>query len=423
MAIIEVRNVTKEFRLGAMAGLKETVIGGVKRLAGRPVPRPNAFKALDDVSFSIEPGEVVGLVGHNGAGKSTMLKILSNIVTPTSGQVRIGGKVSPLIEVGAGLIAEMTGRENIYVSASILGMKRAQIDRKLDEIVAFAELERFIDTPVKRFSSGMHARLGFAIATAIDAPILIVDEVLAVGDLSFQRKCYDRIEELVRRGERTILLVSHNLRQVERLCSRALMLNAGKLVKDGDPVDVCNAIYEQSNKKIAAVRASVGGRYESSPDFRLDGIRLLAGGAEASELPLGSDVEVEVRFTLMRAQDELNFTLGVHTTDLFFIGVSGSDKQLQVPRMEAGSHAIRCTLRRLPLVAGVYAVHFGVETGLSNSPLFRGDNLASFEVSADARERSLSERRGVIALDAAWSKPEPGTAPAPAPDVAAGVPR
>ncbi len=405
MPIIEVRNVTKEYRLGSLTSLKEAALGGLKRMRGQDVQPPAAFKALDDVSFDIAAGDVVGIVGHNGAGKSTMLKILSHIVTPTRGVVHIGGRVSPLIEVGAGLIGEMTGRENIFVSASILGMKRAQIQKKFDDIVAFAELERFIDTPVKRYSSGMFARLGFAIATAVDAEILIVDEVLAVGDLTFQRKCYDRIEELVRSGNRTILLVSHNLRQVERLCSRALMLNAGKLVKDGDPVDVCNAVFEQTNKKIAAGRAVMGGRYESSPDFELRSVRVMRDGTETHQIQVGTDVTVEVQFVMQRPQKDLNFTLGVHTTDLFFVGVSGSDKQLQVDRLDAGEYVIRCALRQMPLVPGVYALHFGIETGIAYSPLFRGDNLFSLEVIPGSSERSLSERRGVVALETEWFAP------------------
>ena len=172
---------------------------------------------------------MVGIIGHNGAGKSTLLKMLARISTPTSGSVKVNGRISPLIEVGAGFVPDFTGRENVYLNASILGMKKKEIDRKFDEIVDFAEMAEFIDTPVKRYSSGMQVKLAFAVATSVESEILIVDEVLAVGDLAFQRKCIDRMDTLIRRDGRTVLVVSHNIRQIERLCSRALLLDHGRL--------------------------------------------------------------------------------------------------------------------------------------------------------------------------------------------------
>src|SRR5205085_2887023 len=178
--------------------------------------------------------------GTNGAGKSTMLKMLARITVPTSGTVRVRGKIAPLIEVGAGLISELTGRENVFLNGIILGMSYRQIKSKFDEIVAFAELEEFIDTPIKRYSSGMAVRLGFSIATCVDADILIVDEVLAVGDLAFQRKCFDRMEDMIKRQGKTVLLVSHNTRQIERLCSRVILMDHGRVVADDSPGKVCD---------------------------------------------------------------------------------------------------------------------------------------------------------------------------------------
>ena len=194
---IEVSHLTKGYRLGALQSLKDTALNAGRRLLGRPVAERPMFKALDDVSFRIEPGEVVGIIGHNGAGKSTLLKMLARISTPTSGTVTVNGRIAPLIEVGAGFVPDFTGRENVYLNASILGMSKVEIDRKFDEIVDFAEMAEFIDTPVKRYSSGMQVKLAFAVATSIEAEILIVDEVLAVGDLAFQRKCFDRMEDTV----------------------------------------------------------------------------------------------------------------------------------------------------------------------------------------------------------------------------------
>src|SRR5579862_554936 len=218
MAAITVENVTKEFQLGQSTNIRQALGRSLSRIRGRtPSTRP-PFKALDNVNFQVREGEVLGIIGSNGAGKSTVLKMLARISTPTSGRVVVHGKIAPLIEVGAGLISDLSGRENIYLNGIILGMPYAQIRKKFDEIVAFAELEEFVDTPLKRYSSGMAVRLGFSIATCVDADILIVDEVLAVGDLAFQRKCFDRMEDMIKRQGKTVILVSHNTRQVERLC-------------------------------------------------------------------------------------------------------------------------------------------------------------------------------------------------------------
>ncbi len=225
MPVIEVSHLTKEYRLGALQSARQTLVNAGRRLIGRPVAKRPLFKALDDVSFSVEQGEVMGIIGHNGAGKSTLLKMLARISTPTSGSVKVNGRIAPLIEVGAGFIPDFTGRENVYLNGAILGMSRKEIDRKFDEIVDFAEIAEFIDTPVKRYSSGMQVKLAFAVATSIESEILIVDEVLAVGDLAFQRKCFDRMESMIKRQGKTVLLLSHNIRQVQRLCSRALLIH------------------------------------------------------------------------------------------------------------------------------------------------------------------------------------------------------
>jgi lipopolysaccharide transport system ATP-binding protein len=189
---------------------------------------------LRDVSFSIHEGEVVGLIGRNGAGKSTLLKILSRITPPTRGRVVLNGRVSSLLEVGTGFHPELTGRENVYLNGTILGMRKAEVDRQFDEIVAFAEVEKFIDTPVKRYSSGMRVRLAFAVSAHLQAEILLVDEVLAVGDAAFQEKCLNKMDGVASVG-RTVLLVSHNMQVIQRLCSRALLLQQGRLVAQGAP--------------------------------------------------------------------------------------------------------------------------------------------------------------------------------------------
>ena len=195
------------------------------------------FWALKDVSFDVEPGEVVGIIGRNGAGKSTLLKILSRITSPTEGTVELHGRVGSLLEVGTGFHPEITGRENIYLSGSILGMKRREIDVKLDDIVKFSEIEKFLDTPVKRYSSGMYVRLAFAVAAHLEPEILLVDEVLAVGDAAFQNKCLGKMGE-VARGGRTVLFVSHNMAVVSKICQRAILLDGGRIVNDSTAITV-----------------------------------------------------------------------------------------------------------------------------------------------------------------------------------------
>jgi lipopolysaccharide transport system ATP-binding protein len=220
---------------------------GLDMLRGRQVVPGNEieeFWALKDVSFEVKQGEVIGIIGRNGAGKSTLLKILSRITEPTEGRVAIKGRVASLLEVGTGFHPELTGRENVYLNGAILGMTRAEIQRKFDEIVAFAEVEKFLDTPVKRYSSGMYVRLAFAVAAHLEPEVLIVDEVLAVGDAEFQRKCMGKMDEVSRREGRTVLFVSHNLAAVRSLCTRAIMLRDGRLAKAGEPADVVQAYLE-----------------------------------------------------------------------------------------------------------------------------------------------------------------------------------
>src|SRR5881409_1050782 len=250
---IRVEGLSKRYRIGARQEryytLRDTLTEAVARPyqklaaffsrngAGPRTPEAASIWALNDVSFDVKRGEVVGIIGRNGAGKSTLLKILSRITEPTEGRARIHGRVGSLLEVGTGFHPELTGRENIYLNGAILGMKKSEIDRKFDEIVAFAEVEQFIDTPVKHYSSGMYLRLAFAVAAHLEPEVLIVDEVLAVGDAAFQKKCIDRMAALAA-GGRTILFVSHNMDLIPRLCHRALLLDAGQVVRHGPADDV-----------------------------------------------------------------------------------------------------------------------------------------------------------------------------------------
>ena len=251
---IEVRGISKQYRLGAASGdrqysyksLRDVLAAIPARLFGRNrTNKPRTFWALKDISFDVAEGEVVGLIGRNGAGKSTFLKVLSRVTDPTEGRILLRGRIGSLLEVGTGFHPELTGRENIFLNGAILGMRRAEIARQFDEIVAFAEVEKFIDTAVKHYSSGMYLRLAFAVAAHLEPEILLVDEVLAVGDAAFQKKCLGKMGDVAKQG-RTVIFVSHNMTALRALCTRAVWLNEGKTMEDGPAETVVNH-YLQKN--------------------------------------------------------------------------------------------------------------------------------------------------------------------------------
>ena len=409
MPIIEVNHVTKEYKLGQLHSLKTTALNQWRRLTGQPVEERAPFKALDDVNFSIEPGEVVGIIGHNGAGKSTMLKLLANISKPSSGSILVKGKVAPLIEVGAGLVGDLTGRENIYLNGAILGISKAEINRKFDDIVAFAELEEFIDTPIKRYSSGMQVKLGFSIATSVESDILIVDEVLAVGDLAFQRKCFDRMEDLIKRQRKTVLLVSHNIRQVERLCSRVILLDHGKLALDGAAREVCNTFYERSDDKIREFRSHEFSNYPILADAKTEYVRLLnitlldENGKQTDCVRYEQDMTVSMLFETSTNLVNPVFAIGVHTTDLLYLTANRSENQLIESQIVPGIHNLQCCIKMLPLLPGTYSLRASIAAGVIPFDYFYGENLMSFKVSGHEGRRGEYLNEGFFGLNAAWS--------------------
>jgi lipopolysaccharide transport system ATP-binding protein len=253
--IIKVENISKQYSIGgpyqAYGTLRDSIMSAarapIKKLRGASRSHARrAFWALRDVNFEVTQGEVIGIIGRNGAGKSTLLKILSRITEPTTGRVELYGRVGSLLEVGTGFHPELSGRENIYLSGAIIGMRHKEIERKFDEIVAFSEMENFLDTPVKRYSSGMYMRLAFAIAAHLDPEILIVDEVLAVGDAAFKKKCLGKMGE-VAQGGRTVLFVSHSMAAIQQLCTSAILLSAGKITQKGDTENVITYYLEEGD--------------------------------------------------------------------------------------------------------------------------------------------------------------------------------
>jgi len=402
MPIIEVDHITKEYRLGAMQGLKQTLLNTVARLAGKVAVEQPLFKALDDVSFSIQAGEVVGIIGHNGAGKSTLLKMLARISTPTYGNIKVQGRIAPLIEVGAGFVSDFTGRENVYLNGAILGMSRHEIDKKFDEIVSFAEMEQFIDTPVKRYSSGMQVKLAFAVATSIEAEILIVDEVLAVGDLAFQRKCFDRMEDMIKRQGKTVLLVSHNIRQVERLCSRVLLMDHGHIIEDGNSTDVCNKFYDQSNAKISSSLSGAKARHvRESEEVNIGQVNILDDeGNKTSRVQCLAPMSFQMEFTVLQPLTEIVFLFGTHTTDFVYLGANNSGGNAQ--DFEPGTYAIKARVDAMRLLPGTYSCRVWIGTP-HGKEYFYAENLATFQVYSDEYLISQQQGMGLVYMEDKWS--------------------
>jgi lipopolysaccharide transport system ATP-binding protein len=327
--VISVENLSKRYLIGHQFARRESgttlsdTIGREARnfvrkakdlVSGRQVVQGDEveqFWALKDVSFEVKQGEVVGIIGRNGAGKSTLLKILSRITEPTEGRVRIRGRVASLLEVGTGFHGELSGRENIFLNGAILGMKRAEIKRKFDEIIAFAEIEKFLDTPVKRYSSGMYVRLAFSVAAHLEPEIFIIDEVLAVGDAEFQKKCLGKISEVSDQG-RTILFVSHNLGAVTRICKKVLLLNAGRVQGNYDNVEQGVSQYLSADQ---SYRSSAWRYKEDIPlnDYFIPSE--VTVDAQLSDVSIDRNLTIRIRGRLLRNDPTLNIVLGIYSSD------------------------------------------------------------------------------------------------------------
>jgi lipopolysaccharide transport system ATP-binding protein len=360
--IIEIKHIAKSYSINRgderYVALRDVVMNIVKspfrflgdkakKVTGRD--KKEIFWALKDVDLSIQRGEIIGLIGPNGAGKSTLLKILNRITEPTSGEVVIRGKISSLLEVGTGFHPELTGRENIFFSGAILGMKRKEIARKFEDIVKFAEMEQFIDTPVKRYSSGMHVRLAFSVAAHMEPDILLIDEVLAVGDISFQKKCLAKIQEVAKRDNRTILFVSHNLDAVQGLCDRSVYLDHGEVKMIGKTEDVIKAYLDrQMNRSHEAV-------YEfPALEGKLQQIRKVTvkdtSGLPGTMLEAGQPFSIEIEYDLLEDRSEFMMVLRCINEQgnlVFFVRDTDKNPSLASHR-EKGHYATTFTFQPSP---------------------------------------------------------------------------
>jgi lipopolysaccharide transport system ATP-binding protein len=429
-SVISVSHLSKHYRLGLIGGgtLREDLQSWWARIRGRPDPlvpvdhegssagfrnsksdiRNDEIWALRDVSFEVKQGEILGIIGRNGAGKSTLLKILSRITAPTLGRVRIKGRVGSLLEVGTGFHPELTGRENIYLNGAVLGMKKMEIDRKIDEIVDFSEVERFIDTPVKRYSSGMYVRLAFAVAAHLDSEILLVDEVLAVGDAAFQSKCLGKMET-VAEGGRTLLFVSHNMQAVQSLCSRCLLLRRGRVTASAAPEPIINEYLHSTHLKVNTKWEHPVGL--GNQDVCLKRLEVYAPTRErGSDGFLSSnDLHIELEVWLRRPVSGLCVGFDL-LGDRGETVLRSYDTDAPLERFEplrTGANVLRCLIPRGLLNAGRFAV--APRIGIHNQEwIVSGDPLASFTVTLTHGQSpfwnslGLGTRPGVVAPVLSW---------------------
>jgi lipopolysaccharide transport system ATP-binding protein len=301
--IIQVRGLSKRYRIGAQRARYGSLRESLTTWARQPFPalgrkrglRQPTIWALKDVTFDVMPGEVLGVIGRNGAGKSTLLKVLSRITEPTEGEVDLFGRVGSLLEVGTGFHPELTGRENIFLNGAVLGMTRVEIIRKFDEIVAFAEIERFVDTPVKHYSSGMFVRLAFSVAAHLEPEILLVDEVLAVGDYEFQKKCLGKMQQ-VSQSNRTVMFVSHNLGSVSNLCSRVVWLDEGRLVSEGAADEVISQYVRRRRDESGALSWPDIATAPGNENVRIRSVTVLSEGAATTEVPIDRPITIEMEY-------------------------------------------------------------------------------------------------------------------------------
>jgi lipopolysaccharide transport system ATP-binding protein len=411
---ITVENIGKQYKIGLRERIHTTLGEALTDIARAPWRRLRALRetssgadmiwALKDISFEVNAGEVVGIIGRNGAGKSTLLKILSRITEPTTGRAIIRGRLRSLLEIGTGFHPELTGRENIYLNGAILGMKRAEIERKFDEIVAFAEVEKFLDTPVKRYSSGMRVRLGFSVAAHLEPEILIVDEVLAVGDAGFQKKCLTKMGDVAQEG-RTVLFVSHNMAAVRRLCQWAILLDNGTAVAEGTTDDIVTRHLTSllSNQNPNAIWIDKWNPPEYRDSFGIDSVEtVLSDGTASSVFTMDQGIYVQVTYRVMQPFESVRFSMHLKTVDGIFVLSSTDADTLSShgrPRLP-GRFVTRCRIPGNLLAPRQYVINLGAYIR-SNEIISGGESVVSFEV-LETGGPIVGKMQGVISPLLEW---------------------
>ncbi len=399
---IKVQNISKRYLIGdtSSGSLQETISGFFGNKASN---RTEEFYALRDISFEVKRGEAIGIIGKNGAGKSTLLKVLSRITEPTSGRIEIDGRVSSLLEVGTGFHPELTGRENVFLNGTILGMKRQEIKDKFDEIVAFSGVEKFLDTPVKRYSSGMKVRLAFAVAAHLEPEILIIDEVLAVGDAEFQKKCLGKMEDVAGEG-RTVLFVSHNMGAVKQLCTRGLMLKQGKVVTQGTIAQVVDAYQEQDN--ILGNRSTARFAIDTDKDFQLIKADLMNDIMKPAEV-FECEEEIFISLTCQTTRPVSGLYGYLTIKDQQGNLLIETDTYDHLPNVleniPAGEMRFLLKISRRTLAPGSYVIYlnFSSKQSLGDFNIDSPGNILSFDV-VDTFTARGNNRRAFLGTTLAW---------------------
>jgi lipopolysaccharide transport system ATP-binding protein len=365
--------------------------------------RKDEFWALEEVGFEVARGERVGVIGQNGAGKSTLLKILNGIFLPDRGSVRIRGKIGALIEIGAGFHPMLSGRENLYLNGSILGLSRAEIAEKEESIIEFAGLHDFIDSPVKHYSSGMYVRLGFSIAAQMHPDLLLVDEVLAVGDMEFKSKSFRVMSGLCEKGK-SIILVSHDLNHIRRFCTRVIWLKEGGIYRDGDVTEVTNEYMESVNKKIVTDRAqAVVSQNLGSDEIELTSVQLQNIDGEPVEgIELYDDLIVRISYKAKTSLKQPNFGIGIFSDDGVRVTQTSTAIQNISPEEIGGLGTVVCHYRNLPLMPGCYKITVAVKDKPGLVVYDRKEEIGHFFVKCGSREREETEGHGIFQHPAEW---------------------
>ncbi len=405
---LSVRGLGKSYTIAQRARHHASLAHALRHKLAHPFQRPatNTFWALKDVSFDVHQGDVVGVIGRNGAGKSTLLKILSRITAPTTGEARLYGRVGSLLEVGTGFHPELTGRENIFLNGALLGMRRRDIARQFDAIVDFAGVEDFLDTPVKRYSSGMYVRLAFAVAAHLDSEILIVDEALAVGDVAFQRKCLNKMGEVAEKQGRTVLFVSHNVAAMRTLCTRGIVLSAGEVALIGD-IEASIAEYLCEGNAIVAAGAECVWDERTRPDC--DILRLIRARIENDRGELADVIdsrkgfEIVIEYEVKEPIKGLRIGFGLQNNEGVLMCGSNDPQAWPLPAREPGFYSSRCRFPGNVLNGGTYQVNFAGDYPPSTHVLFVTPYCLEFSIEDVQGHGHVNEKLpGLVRPDLHW---------------------
>lgn len=420
--VIRVENLGKRYLLqhqqqgrSRYVALRDVIADGVKSM-GQRILRPNQHKpsqtreefwALKDVSFEVKRGDRIGIIGHNGAGKSTLLKLLSRITQPTTGIITIKGRVASLLEVGTGFHPELTGRENIFLNGSILGMTKSEILRKFDDIVAFSEVERFLDTPVKYYSSGMYVRLAFAVASHLAPEILVVDEVLAVGDVSFQKKSLAKMRDVSAQGQ-TVLFVSHDMKAISNLSEKAILLNEGKIDKIGDTKTVIESYYKLSNSVNANSSVDLSLKRRSGGDRKIEFTQLElknSKGKITNLFSVGEQISIYLKFKSYLNSQEFEVGYSIKALDGTLLFTSSTSDSGELLEIFEGEFLVKNILNPNYLKSGTYCIQVGITCGHLRDLI---SEAAWFQIMPlNAREGITLALPGYFCFPYQWTKPKP----------------